>query len=107
VPPTDAIRPTMIRPCVDLDASEAFYARLGFTRASAHDGFRILAHAQDAHLHLTTAVDGWLLTGRNPFGLCLSTSAVDEVATGFVGQTIERDRPEMKAWVSHACLAME
>jgi hypothetical protein len=43
-----------------LDASEAFYAKLGFMREASHEGCKI---------HLTIAVEGGLIPGRNPFGL--------------------------------------
>jgi hypothetical protein len=32
---------TAILPCNDLDASEAFYARLGFSRQASYDGLRV------------------------------------------------------------------
>jgi hypothetical protein len=75
---------TAILPCNNLDASEAFYNRLGFTRPDsekptnkAEDTYRILSDGKGGHLHLTDAVEGWLVPGRNPFGLYLYTEAVD------------------------------
>ena len=65
---------TAILPCNNLDASEAFYNRLGFTRPDAdrpapgeEDTYRILADGQGGHLHLTDAAEDWLVPGRNPF----------------------------------------
>jgi catechol 2,3-dioxygenase-like lactoylglutathione lyase family enzyme len=71
---------TAILPCNDLDASEAFYARLGFSCAARHADYRILADGKGAALHLASAVEGWLVPGRNPFGLYLYTENVDDLA---------------------------
>ncbi len=97
---------TAILPCNDLDASEAFYNRLGFNRPDADrpadpadDGYRILADGKGGHLHLTEAVEGWLVPGRNPFGLYLLAESVDELAARFKGELIEKGgRPEHKPW---------
>jgi hypothetical protein len=96
---------TAILPCNDLDASEAFYGRLGFSRPDSDrpargedDGYRILADGKGGHLHLTSAVDGWLVRGKNPFGLYLYTEDVDAVAAEFRGETIEPGGPEHKPW---------
>ncbi len=65
-------------PCNDLDASEHFYNRLGFVRpdsarppAGEADTYRMLTNGKGGYLHLTDAVEGWLVPGRNPFGLYL------------------------------------
>jgi len=50
---------TTILPCNDLDISKG--------------GF----------LHLTMATQGWLVPGKNPFGLYLYADDVDAVAAGF------------------------
>jgi hypothetical protein len=71
---------TAILPCNDLDASEAFYARLGFTHREGDDDYRMLSDGRGGELHLTAAVEGWLVPGRNPFGLYLYLEAVDELA---------------------------
>jgi catechol 2,3-dioxygenase-like lactoylglutathione lyase family enzyme len=81
---------TAIVPCNDLDASEAFYKRrLGFVRTDGakavggeDDGYRILAEGKGGAIHLTGAVNGWLVPGRNPFGLYLTTEDVDRLAAG-------------------------
>ena len=73
-------RLTAILPCNDLDASEAFYARLGFTHRDGDDDYRMLSDGRGGELHLTAAVEGWLVPGRNPFGLYLYTEEVDELA---------------------------
>ena len=91
-----------ILPCNDLDASEAFYARLGFRQPedekSAHEGYRMLANGQGGFLHLTDAVEGWLVPGQNPFGLYLYAENVDDLAKAFVGETIEKHGPGDKPW---------
>ena len=92
---------TAILPCNDLDASEAFYGRLGFHRpvdAEADDGYRILEDGKGGQLHLTEAVEGWLVPGRNPFGLYLYTEDVDALAAAFAGQVIEKEGPSHKPW---------
>jgi hypothetical protein len=96
---------TAILPCNDLDASEAFYNRLGFTRPEegrpankAEDSYRMLKDGKGGQLHLTDAVEGWLIPGRNPFGLYLYTEDVDRLAAAFAGQMIEKNGPEIKPW---------
>jgi hypothetical protein len=96
---------TAILPCNDLDASEAFYSRLGFARTGSErpadgepDTYRILADGRGAALHLTDAVKGWLVPGQNPFGLYLYSEDVDALAAEFAGETLERGGPEHKPW---------
>lgn len=96
---------TAILPCNDLDRSEAFYNRLGFTRPvedrpgpSEEDTYRILSDGRGGHLHLTLAVEDWLIPGRNPFGLYLYLEDVDALGAKFRGETIEKDGPENKEW---------
>ena len=96
---------TAILPCNDLDASESFYNRLGFSRPQGEkpakredDNYRILSDGKGGHLHLTDAVEGWLVPGRNPFGLYLYTDDVDALAARFKGETLERHGPEQKPW---------
>jgi hypothetical protein len=59
-------------------------------------GFANRGHG--GHLHLTDAVEGWLVPGRNPFGLYLYTEDVDRLAAVFRGETIEPHGPEDKPW---------
>jgi catechol 2,3-dioxygenase-like lactoylglutathione lyase family enzyme len=103
MPATHAL--TAILPCNDLDASEAFYNRLGFTRPKgdrpadrAEDTYRILSDGKGGHLHLTDAVEGWLVPGRNPFGLYLYTEDVDALAAEFRDETLGNRGPEHKPW---------
>lgn len=91
-------------PCNDLDASEAFYNRLGFSRVR-RDGappqwesnYRILTD-KGGELHLTDAVEDWLVPGRNPFGLYLYTDDVDALAAEFGNELAGKKAPEDKPW---------
>ena len=85
--------------CNDLDASERFYNRLGFARSNSQrsvtaesDTYRMLSNDKGGYLHLTDAVEGWLVPGRNPFGLYLYLEDVDALACEFQKQ------PEDKPW---------
>jgi catechol 2,3-dioxygenase-like lactoylglutathione lyase family enzyme len=96
---------TTILPCNDLDASEAFYNRLGFSRPDAErpapgedDSYRILSDGQGGALHLTQAVEDWLVPGRNPFGVYLYTEEVDRLAAAFKGELLGKDGPSDKPW---------
>lgn len=92
-------RMTAILPCSDLDAAEAFFARLGFTRAQGSpDDYRMLSDGQGGEVHLNPAVPGWLTPGRNPFGLYLYREEVDAAAAAFVGEVIEPKGPGDKPW---------
>lgn len=73
-------RLTAILPCNDLDRSEAFYRRLGFTNKEGIDEYRMLNDGRGGEIHLTNAVEGWLIPGRNPFGLYLYIEDVDALA---------------------------
>ena len=81
---------TAILPCNDLDASERFYNRLGFARPDSQrpapgepDTYRMLSNGNGGYLHLTDAVEGWLVPGKNPFGLYLYLEDVDAMARKF------------------------
>jgi catechol 2,3-dioxygenase-like lactoylglutathione lyase family enzyme len=96
-----------VLPCNDLDASERFYARLGFLRVGSQhwrpppgelDDYRILSNGKGGHLHLAKAVDGWLVPGKNPFGLYLYIEDVDAVAAEFHHEFRGGRGPEDKPW---------
>jgi catechol 2,3-dioxygenase-like lactoylglutathione lyase family enzyme len=94
-----------ILPCNDLDASEAFYNRLGFRRPDGErpakgddDSYRILTDGKGGHLHLTDAVEGWLVRGRNPFGLYFYAEDVDALAAEFAAVLVNGKGPEDKPW---------
>jgi hypothetical protein len=81
---------TAILPCNDLDAAEAFFARLGFHREEGSlDEYRMLSDGLGGSIHLNRAA------GRNPFGLYLYREDVDSAARAFAGETIgePRDTP--------------
>jgi catechol 2,3-dioxygenase-like lactoylglutathione lyase family enzyme len=87
-----------ILPCTDLDAAEAFFARLGFARVSPPaDDYRILADGRGGTLHLNPAPEGWLEAARNPFGLYLYREDVDAAAAAFPGEAIGGG-PADKPW---------
>ena len=48
--------------------------------------------------HLTDAVEGWLVPGRNPFGLYLYLEDVDSLAAEFRDETLGKRAPEEKPW---------
>jgi catechol 2,3-dioxygenase-like lactoylglutathione lyase family enzyme len=85
-----------ILPCRDLDASEAFYAKLGFSRVMDHEGYRILSDGKGAQLHLNDAVADWVTPSRNPNGLYLFADDVDELAAPLAASLIHP--PEHKPW---------
>jgi hypothetical protein len=89
-----------ILPCNDLDASERFYNRLRFVRRddAVHADYRILSNAAGGHLHLTPAVEGWLVPGRNPFGLYLYVEDVDGLAAAVKDVWLGQRGPEHKSW---------
>jgi catechol 2,3-dioxygenase-like lactoylglutathione lyase family enzyme len=89
-------RLTAILPCNDLDASERFYAKLGFTPEAIYERYRILSDGKGASLHLTTAVEGWLVPGRNPFAIYLYTEDVDALAAKLGDLVLTK--PERKPW---------
>jgi len=87
---------TAILPCNDLDAAEAFFARLGFQREQGSpDDYRMLSDGLGGFIHLNPAVEGWLKAGSNPFGLYLYRENVDSVARAFAGEILgePRDTP--------------
>ena len=58
----------------------------------------MLAVGKGGTPHLTDAVEGWLISGRNPCALCLCTPKVDRLAAEFRGQILKRTGPEDKPW---------
>jgi len=79
-------------PCNDLDASQAFYARLGFSEGERkHEEYRILSDGKGGELHLSRAPEGWVVPGRNPFAVYLYAEDVDALAATF-GRKAE-DKP--------------
>jgi hypothetical protein len=85
-----------VLPCNDVDASEAFYAKLGFVREAAYNDYRVLLDGKGAELHLNAAPEGWLVMGRNPFGLYLFAENVNELASSLSDYVVQQ--PEAKPW---------
>ena len=78
--------------------SLVFYGRLGFRLRTGDLEYAMLADARGAEIHLQPAVEGWLLPGRNPFGLYLYTEQVDDLAQEFASDLLNGTRPEDKPW---------
>jgi catechol 2,3-dioxygenase-like lactoylglutathione lyase family enzyme len=80
-------RATPIVPCNDLDASTRFYARLGYREAMpsapGRAEYRVLEDGRGGELHLQVAVPGWVVPGRNPFGVYLHLRQVRAIAAAF------------------------
>jgi len=90
---------TAILPCTNVARSRAFYARLGFTNASGDEEYLMLSDGLGGEIHLQPSVPGWLIPGKNPFGLYLYTEKVDELAAVFRAEILEKGkRPEEKPW---------
>ena len=70
----------------------------GRRTAGESDTYRILADGEGGAIHLTDAVKGWLVPGRNPSGLYLYSEDIDRLAALFKGETPEKDGPEHKPW---------
>ena len=91
-------RAVAIVPSDDLDASQSFYARLGFKLASDYGDYRILGDGRGWHLHLTR-VRGWPKNVEdNPLGLYLYVEDVDAVAEQVRDLIIEKGAPHAKPW---------
>jgi len=87
-----------IVPSSDLDASEAFYKRLGFEVTSNYGAYRILSDGRGWNLHLTH-VNGWPKSLEdNPFGLYLYVEDVEAVADNVRDLIIEKGAPNEKPW---------
>ncbi len=95
---TDNHRVVAIVPSNDLDASQAFYERLGFAIQSDYGHYRIMADDHGWHLHLNR-VAGWpRQVEDNPFGLYLYVDDVDAVADRVRELIIEPGAPHAKHW---------
>jgi len=92
---------TAIIPCNDVDAAERWWNRLGFTRPAdqGYDDYRMLGDGDGGEVHLQPAVEGWVVPGRNPFGVYLYTPRVDAIAEAMRDEIIERAKaPTHKEW---------
>lgn len=95
---SESHRVVAILPSDDLDASERFYERLGFSVVSDYGDYRILADGRGWHLHLNR-IKGWPRNVEdNPFGLYLYVEDVDAVAERVRELIIEPGTPHRKPW---------
>lgn len=91
-------RGVAIIPTGDIEASEAFYARLGFEVVSDYGDYRILSDGHGWHLHLNK-VDGWpRKVEDNPLGIYLYVEDVDACAERVRELIIEPGAPHLKPW---------
>ena len=95
---TQEHRVVAIIPAGDIDASEAFYKRLGFRVESDYGDYRLLADDLGWHLHLTKC-PGWpRRVEDNPVALYLYVDDVDAVAERVRELIIEKGTPSQKPW---------
>jgi hypothetical protein len=69
---------------------------MGFVRQGWDDNYRILLDGKGGSIHLNRAVKGWVVPGRNPFGLYFYAENVDELAASLGDLVLHR--PEKKPW---------
>jgi hypothetical protein len=74
-----------ILPYEDLEAGQAFWARLGFTATSSYrvHGYCILHDARGASVHLTRVARGSVAPERNAHGVYLYAEEVEALAAEF------------------------
>ncbi|MFN7128910.1 MAG: VOC family protein [Brevundimonas sp.] len=86
-----------IVPARDMDVSEAFYRRLGFTVVSDYGDYRLMDDGRGGRLHLNLT-PGWpARIEDNALGLYLYVEDVDAAAEK-VRELIIGAGPEMKPW---------
>lgn len=83
-----------IVPCSNLDASQAFFEKLGFLATSVypHQGYRILHDGGGASVHLTQVEADWVVPERNSHGIYFYAENVVALAAGM------GCRAERKPW---------
>jgi catechol 2,3-dioxygenase-like lactoylglutathione lyase family enzyme len=89
---------SVILPCNDVDVTQAFYERLGFTTVAGEAGFRILSDGRGWQIALRPAEPGWVIPDRNSYGIYLYCDDVDAVAERVRDIIIERGAPHRKPW---------
>ena len=87
-----------ILPCNDIDATQAFYERLGFTAVAGDDGFRIMRDEKGWQIALRPAERGWVIPDRNSHGLYLYCEDVDAIAEKVRDIIVEKGAPHRKPW---------
>jgi catechol 2,3-dioxygenase-like lactoylglutathione lyase family enzyme len=87
-----------IIPCTNIEASTAFYSRLGLSVYSDHGRYRILSDGRGWLLHLSSeSPEGWLVSSQNPNGLYVYLEDVDGLAAR-VRDLMISVGPEEKPW---------
>ena len=82
---SDAPQHTLVSilPCTDIEASTAFYERIGLTLQSDYGAYRILADGKGAFLHLSAESPAdWVVPGSNPNGLYFCCEDIERIAAG-------------------------
>jgi catechol 2,3-dioxygenase-like lactoylglutathione lyase family enzyme len=87
-----------ILPCNDINATQAFYERLGFTAVAGDDGFRIMKDGKGWQIALRPAERGWVIPDRNSHGLYLYCEDVDAIAEKVRDIIVEKGAPHRKPW---------
>jgi catechol 2,3-dioxygenase-like lactoylglutathione lyase family enzyme len=87
-----------ILPCNDIDATQAFYERLGFAVIGGDAGFRILTDGAGWQIALRPAEPGWVIPDRNSHGIYLYCDDVDGVADRVRDIIVEKGAPHRKPW---------
>jgi catechol 2,3-dioxygenase-like lactoylglutathione lyase family enzyme len=87
-----------IVPARDIDASEAFYRRLGIETVSDHGDYRLMDDGRGWRLHLRSTPDWPRRIEDNPLGLYLYVDDVDAVAERVRDVIIEPRGPHARPW---------
>ncbi|MEO5773243.1 MAG: VOC family protein [Sphingomicrobium sp.] len=87
-----------ILPCNDIDATQAFYERLGFAVTGGEAIFRIMTDGNDWQLALRHAEPGWVIPERNSHGIYLYCDDVEAVADRVRDIIVEKGAPHRKPW---------
>ena len=87
-----------IVPARDIDASEAFYRRLGFRVAGNYGGYRLLEDDHGWFIHLNATPDWPARPEDNPLGLYFYVDDVDAVADRVRDLIPEWEQPHARAW---------
>ncbi len=95
---TDSHHIVAIVPARDLEASTAFYGRLGLRLVSDYGDYRILSDDRGWRLHLRLSLDWPARVEDNPLGLYLYVEDVDAVAARMRDLMIDPADPRPKPW---------
>lgn len=87
-----------ILPCNDIDATQAFYERLGLVVTGGDSGFRIMTDGKGWQIALRHAEPGWVVPERNSHGIFLFCDDVDAVASRVRDIIVEKGAPHRKPW---------